>query len=91
MQKLGELPNFKHEGTQLRELLVIGWKPPAATEEAPLNFVVYRGPFARAIDDDGKSYPRGERVEVDAQTCAGLRQGPLGDQFFFLRGTEPKT
>ena len=90
LQKLGESANFKHEGAQLRELLLVGWKPPLAGDEARLTRVVYRGPFATVTDDTGRTYARGAREPVDASTCARLRQGPLGDQFFFLKGTEPR-
>jgi catechol 2,3-dioxygenase-like lactoylglutathione lyase family enzyme len=83
LQKLGELPNFEHDGMKMREIMVVGWKPEAAQGDG--QTVVYRGPFAAAIDDEGRRYPRGERVVVDAATQAKLLRGPLADQLVFLR------
>jgi hypothetical protein len=45
--------------------------------------------FREVVVDQGMRYPRGERVAVDANAVARLRQGPLSDQFFFLNGTGP--
>lgn len=84
VQKLGERPNFAHGGAKMRELMLVGFKPAKPAETAP-GTVVYKGPFRSAIDDGGREYPRGQRVEVDAPTLASLQRGPLADQFVFLR------
>lgn len=84
LQKLGELPNFEHDGVKMRELMVVGWKPAAVNEERTV-VLVYKGPFRSVKDDGGREYRVGERVTVDAATAARLEQGPLGDQFVFLR------
>jgi len=85
-QKLGELPNFEHDGVKMREVMAVGWKPAAqSTVEYDEQQVVYKGPFASVIDDTGRVYPRGERITVDRATLARLTLGPLEDQFVFLR------
>jgi hypothetical protein len=89
VQKLGEGANFKHDGVQMRELLLVAYKPALADPQEEVHHVVYRGPFREVADDQGVRYPRGERVAVDPAIVARLRQGPLSDQFFFLKGTGP--
>jgi hypothetical protein len=81
VQKLGERHNFEHEGVRMRELMVVGWR---AAEELDPASVVYRGPFARVVDDDGREYRAGERVSVDGATAARLRRGLYADQFTFI-------
>jgi catechol 2,3-dioxygenase-like lactoylglutathione lyase family enzyme len=86
-QKLGERHNFEHDGVRMRELMVVGFRPPAAEEAAAI--VIYRGPFTRVVDDEGHEYRAGERVTVDGKRAARLRQGILADQFTFIRGDAP--
>ena len=82
LQKLGERNNFEHDGVKMRELMVVGWKPPLA-EPASVE-VVYRGPFAGVSDDTGRVFQMGERVTVDGATAARLRLGLLGEQLTFI-------
>jgi catechol 2,3-dioxygenase-like lactoylglutathione lyase family enzyme len=81
LQKLGERHHFEHEGVRMREVMVVGWKPPVADGGAT---VVYRGPFTRAIDDAGNEYVMGARVRVDGATAARLRRGLMADLFTFI-------
>jgi SAM-dependent methyltransferase len=82
LQKLGELPNFEHDQVKMREVMAVGWKPEPAEGE---RVVVYRGPFAEVVDDEGRRYVAGHRVTVGAETAARLSCGPLADQLVFLR------
>jgi hypothetical protein len=86
LQKLGELPNFEHDGRKMREVMAVAWKP-GGSHDVPesAHAAVYRGPFAEVIDDDGRRYPRGERVPLDQATLARLAHGPLADQLVFIR------
>ncbi len=91
LQKLGERHNFEHEGVRMREVMLVGWRPPepvteTATETATTSAtVVYRGPFARVFDDAGREYRMGERVAVDADSAARLRLGLMEELFTFIR------
>jgi DNA-binding transcriptional ArsR family regulator len=71
----------------MRELRLWAFKP----EERPLagrQTVVYRGPFAKIIDDAGNTFERGEPVVVSGLTAKNLRQGPQASHFIFLSGGE---
>jgi hypothetical protein len=46
-----------------------------------LRRVVYRGPFREAVGDDGRTYPRGQPVEVPPGVWEQLREGPAAGQF----------
>lgn len=85
VQKLGERPNFAHAGAKMRELMLVGFKPAKPMADASGGTVVYKGPFRSVIDDGGREYRQGHRIEVDALTLASLQRGPMADQFVFLR------
>jgi catechol 2,3-dioxygenase-like lactoylglutathione lyase family enzyme len=80
--KFGERPWFRHDGVELREVKLIGWKSPADGDEP--RQVVYRGPFRQAADDAGHVYPRGQRVTVPRAVWEQLRDGPSAGQFHFV-------
>ncbi|HEX3148629.1 MAG TPA: ArsI/CadI family heavy metal resistance metalloenzyme [Gemmataceae bacterium] len=83
MVKFTEKPWFTHDGVEMREVKVIGWRPtPAATDET--RTLMYKGPFAQATADGGHVFPRGERVKVKSQVWEQLRLGPGAEQFLFL-------
>jgi catechol 2,3-dioxygenase-like lactoylglutathione lyase family enzyme len=48
------------------------------------GYVVYKGPFARVIADDGTVFVRGEKQQVNATQWDLLRQGPDAGAFAFL-------
>jgi catechol 2,3-dioxygenase-like lactoylglutathione lyase family enzyme len=84
LQKLGERHNFEHDGVRMREIMVVGWRPPIA--EAPATVVVtYRGPFAKVIGDDERVYALGQPTAVDAEVAARLKRGPMADHFYFMQ------
>lgn len=43
--------------------------------------VIYRGPYAEVMDDEGHLYPRGERMAVCERTYRMLIEGPYHGQF----------
>jgi catechol 2,3-dioxygenase-like lactoylglutathione lyase family enzyme len=80
--KYGEAPWFTHDGVELREVKLIGWRPGPAGEDD--RHVLYKGPFAEAVDEQGHVFPRGRRVAVSAATWDLLRRGAAAEQFLFL-------
>jgi len=52
--------------------------------------VIYRGPYAEVRDDEGHTYPRGERMAVCERTYRFLTQGPLKDDFIGLAPAVPR-
>ena len=79
MTKFAAAPCFVRDGVGMRELQLEGWKP--AGDDAATVEVMYKGPFRRLTDDDGRDFPRGARVAVPAATAARLRTGPTADAF----------
>jgi catechol 2,3-dioxygenase-like lactoylglutathione lyase family enzyme len=80
--KFSEKAWFRIDGVELREVKLIAFKP--VTTAAPARQVVYRGPFAQAVDDLGNVYPRGQRVSVGAAAAEVLETGAAGSQFLVL-------
>jgi hypothetical protein len=79
-QRLGDIHCFAVDGVELRELLLTGVKPmPAAAQQE--HCVLYRGPLERLQDDAGRSYPRGQRVTVDAATWQLFQTPPFAELF----------
>jgi hypothetical protein len=81
--KLPEQPWFRRDGVELREAKVLAWKQ-AGGANGVTRRVVYKGPFARTVDDLGNVYMRGQRVAVPVATWELLRQGSAVEQFLFL-------
>jgi catechol 2,3-dioxygenase-like lactoylglutathione lyase family enzyme len=82
-EKLGDIHCFRVNGVELREMRLLAWRPGAGA--GPSTRVVYKGPFARLVDDDGTVYPRGERVAVNPGKLERLQQGPAAGQFAVLQ------
>jgi len=72
---------FEHDGVELRELKIMGFQPQVS---AVKRRVLYKGPFAEAMDEFGTVYPRGQRVEVSEATWDVLRRGAAAETFLFL-------
>jgi len=72
---------FEHDGVELREVKIVGFQPEASTGK---RRVLYKGPFAEAVDEFGTVYPRGQRVEVNEAVWELLRRGAVADNFLFL-------
>ncbi len=80
ISKFASKPCFDLGGVELRETIIEA----RIAAEAPCNGrfdVVYRGPFAVIHDDEGHSYPRGERVEICRNTWNALEAAGVTDQF----------
>ncbi len=90
--KLAERPNFVLQNVQMREVKLVGVQSNAGSSEAQ-GVVIYKGPWSQITDDEGKAYPRGQRVGVGQRTWSNLRTGSAADQFFFLPAdsTSPAT
>lgn len=78
--KLGDIHCFKVGGIELRELRLSAFKP-LTDNQAPGYTVMYRGPLAGVTDEQGRTYPRGQRVRVDEATWNLLRRQPFTDEF----------
>lgn len=72
------------EGIEFRSVTVMATKPEAGDGEDMGQAVVYKGPFAEVVDDDGNYFPRGERIAVTDQTLSFLQSGPLKDSFIVI-------
>jgi hypothetical protein len=59
------------DGIEFRSATLTAVKPAAANNRANSHAVIYRGPFAVVIDDEGHSYTRGQRVNVSEASSGG--------------------
>jgi catechol 2,3-dioxygenase-like lactoylglutathione lyase family enzyme len=82
-EKLGDVHCFGVRGVELREMRLLGRKPPGGPAVGAAR-VLYKGPFAEVVDEDGTVFPRGEVVTVSVPRAARLLEGPLAEQFAFL-------
>jgi catechol 2,3-dioxygenase-like lactoylglutathione lyase family enzyme len=80
--KFGEKAWFRFGDVEMREVKLVALKP--ASPAGPTREVLYRGPFAGAVDDAGNVYPRGQRVGVAAAAAAALQAGAAAEQFLFI-------
>jgi catechol 2,3-dioxygenase-like lactoylglutathione lyase family enzyme len=83
LEKFGESPCFQQDGVQMRELLLLAWKPVGSRAGGEVE-VVYKGPFPQVVDENGATFPRGRRVKLSACAAEELRSGPFGEHFTFL-------
>ncbi len=79
MLKFDAKPCFVRGGVGMRELQLEGWRPTDGEPDAVE--VMYKGPFQKVTDDQGREFPRGVRVAVPAAATDRLRQGALADAF----------
>lgn len=91
--KLSPAPYFRHDGVEMRELRAAATKPLIDSNGPVSNerFVIYKGPFRELADDDGRRYPRGQRVAVPAAVAQSLGAGPFADAFVFPPAPEVVT
>jgi len=82
-EKLGDIHCFQVNGVEMRELRLVGRKAPSSAGTATCG-VLYKGPLAEVVGEDGTVFCRVERVEVPAAVAECLRQGPAAEQFAFL-------
>lgn len=74
---------FQIDGVEMREIKLLAFKPEAAADGE--RQVVYRGPFAEAMDDAGNVYPRGRQVHVSAAAADSLVRSAAVEQFLFVK------
>lgn len=80
--RFSDAPCFQCDGVAMRELQFAAFKPGALCDRGEA-LVVYRGPLAQVVDEEGRVYPRGRRTRVDASTRDRLRHGSAQGQFAF--------
>ncbi len=69
------------EGIEFRSVTLLATKPSTSECLDYGHAVIYRGPFSEVADDDGHSYPRGERMAVCERTYRLLMEGPYKEDF----------
>ena len=76
------------EGIEFRSMTVVAYKGKQGACWDHNQSVVYKGPFKTVLDDDGHTYPRGERMAVCKKTFDLLAAGPYAERFVFLEPRE---
>jgi catechol 2,3-dioxygenase-like lactoylglutathione lyase family enzyme len=80
--KFDAKPCFVRNDIAIRETQIEAWKPAASSPATAV--VIYKGPFLEIRDDAGRTYARGRRVPVDAQTAERLRAPEWTAHFLIL-------
>ena len=75
------------DGIHFISLTLTGYKLGPAAEPNGVRFATLRGPFNRIVDQEEKTYRRGEAVAVDVKTACALQTPPLQD--LFILTSEP--
>lgn len=86
LTKFRSSPCFVQGGVEMRETMITACRP--APEGTEMRYVVYKGPFATATDDEGRVYRRGERTAIPETAWAALSRSAIGDQFTSLPAPE---
>ena len=81
--KFTDKPWFELGGVPLREVKIVGYRP-ITNSDLGARSVLYRGPFARLVTDDGDRFTRGERVTIPDRVWNMLRRGASADSFVFF-------
>ena len=76
---------FEHEGTPLRETLVIARRPLDVSTDT-CN-VVFKGPFLTVNDDEGNEWRRGEVVSIPKSRWNSLQKSIVADLFVMIPQT----
>lgn len=87
VSKLAASPVFQHGSIEMREIKISAFKPAGAVEgttRTEPRVVVYKGPFATATDDTGKTYRRGERTTVTPEQEELLARSTAAANFLFV-------
>ena len=69
------------EGIEFRSATVIAYKEKAGSCDDYNEAVIYRGPFAEVVDDNGYVFRRGERTAVCRKTFRLMTRTPYTDDF----------
>jgi catechol 2,3-dioxygenase-like lactoylglutathione lyase family enzyme len=81
--KLAEAAVFRDGPAEMREIKLEARKPARSTSDAATRTVVYKGPFAAAVDE-GQTFLRGARTAVTQPTWDRLASGASAAQFLFF-------
>jgi catechol 2,3-dioxygenase-like lactoylglutathione lyase family enzyme len=84
--RLPAKPAFRWGDAELRELKLTARTP--AGNAGGRHPVMYRGPFARLVTDEGRCYVRGVATLVDDAAYAALQRDPWRGQFLLLDATD---
>ncbi|MEZ6056910.1 MAG: methyltransferase domain-containing protein [Planctomycetaceae bacterium] len=76
------------DGIEFRSVTVIAYKGKQGVCLDRNQAVIYRGPFASVVDDDGNTYLRGQRMAVCEKVFGLLQRAPYSSLFEFI---EPRT
>ena len=82
-EKLHDVNCISVLGIDLRSFRLTGMRL-ADNEQPRRQLVMYRGPFASIVDDEGEVFHRGERTYVTAAKFNCLSTGPAAGQFVFF-------
>ncbi len=77
------------QGIEFRSITVLAFKPFSDVCLEKNQAVVYRGPFAHVVDDDGGTYPRGIPMAVCEKTFQMLSEQGISDHFYHLEPRHP--
>jgi SAM-dependent methyltransferase len=74
-------------GIEFRSVTVVAYKSDPSSCLEKNQAVIYRGPFAKVVDDDGIVYQRGQRTAVCGKSFRALAAEPFSRSFI---GIEPE-
>jgi hypothetical protein len=89
MPVYGEQPWQTVEGIEFRSATVIAHKFADGSRRDLHQAVIYRGPYARVIDDQGQVFARGLRTAVDGDSFEKLQREPYQNDFVAIRPGTP--
>ncbi|MCH2181958.1 MAG: methyltransferase domain-containing protein [Mariniblastus sp.] len=77
------------EGIEFRSVTLLAFKPFSDVCLEKNQAAIYRGPFAKVIDDDGGTYPRGVPMAVCEKTFQMLSEQGISQHFYLLEPEQP--
>ncbi len=84
LDKLEQTPWQVVEGIEYRSATYVAYKPATDVAAVAQIEVVYTGPWAEVINEEGLVFRRGERAHVSGETAAALRSGAYASQFIMF-------
>ncbi len=89
LAKRDETPWRTVEGIEFRSVTVVAYKGKDGACWDHKDALVYKGPFSSVVDDDGHTFPRGERVAVCRKTFEIFTRAPYRDFFHAVSPLTP--
>ena len=68
-------------GIEFRSMTVLAYKDESRADLERNHAVVYHGPFCQVQDDEGRTFPRGQRIAVSDRTFERLQREPYAGLF----------